>query len=63
MKKINNKIKAISIKFDMSTKLNELDGVILAGLLIKINQAHHSSGGLKKNISIMIDTKNKIQQG
>ena len=29
MKKINNKIKAISIKFDMSTKLNELDGVIL----------------------------------
>ena len=29
MKKINNKIKAISIKYDMSTKLNELDGAIL----------------------------------
>ena len=29
MKKIENKIKAISIKLDKSTKLNELDEVIL----------------------------------
>ena len=29
MKKIENKIKAISIELDKSTKLNELDDVIL----------------------------------